>query len=127
MKTALLLARLALGAAFLSSVLSRFGIFGDNVGFGTFAAFTDYAHQMNPFVPMSFMPVVAWLATFAEGSLGIALVTGFQKRITGYASSALLLVFAIEMAFAFGPIEPFSYSVFTASACALIVAESTKQ
>ena len=126
MKTALLLARLALGTAFLSSVLSRFGVFGTHVGFGTFAGFMDYAHQMNPFVPMSLMPIVAWLATFVEAALGIALISGFQKRLTGYASCATLFVFAIEMAFAFGPIEPFSYSVFTASACSLLVAESSK-
>lgn len=127
MKLALLFARLALGTAFLSSVLSRFSVFGTHVGFGTFAAFIDYAHQMNPFVAMSLMPIVAWLATFVEGALGLALITGFQKRLTGYASCATLLVFAIEMAFAFGPIEPFSYSVFTASACSLLVAEGSQR
>ena len=39
---ALLYARIALGAAFLSGIASRFGLYGRDVGYGNFANFEKY-------------------------------------------------------------------------------------
>ena len=40
-------ARLALGAAFLSGVASRFGLWGRHVGYGTWENFVRYTAQVN--------------------------------------------------------------------------------
>src|SRR6266568_8759380 len=47
----ILYARVALGAAFLSAVADRFGLWGKYGGWGNFANFTRYAAQVNSFMP----------------------------------------------------------------------------
>jgi uncharacterized membrane protein YphA (DoxX/SURF4 family) len=121
-KLALFYARLALGAAFLSGIASRFGLWGKGVGYGDFAHFEAYTAQVNAFMPASTIPFLAWSATLAELVLGLALVAGFKPRWTAFASAALLAVFGLAMAVSFGPKEPLDYSVFSASACALLLA-----
>lgn len=115
-------ARLALGAAFLSGIASRFGLWGKGVGYGDFAHFEAYTAQVNAFMPARTIPFLAWSATVAELVLGLALVIGFKPRWTALASAGLLAVFGLAMAISFGPKEPLDYSVFTASACALLLA-----
>jgi hypothetical protein len=44
--------RLALAAAYLSSVADRFGLWGAGVGWGNFANFLDYTAKLNPFLPL---------------------------------------------------------------------------
>lgn len=122
---ALRYARLALGAAFLSGIASRFGWWGRGVGYGSFAAFERYTAQVNSFMPARTIPFLAWAATVAEASLGIALLLplrGRWLRGSAFASAGLLAVFALAMAVSFGPKEPLDYSVFSASAAALLVA-----
>ncbi|HJZ50820.1 MAG TPA: hypothetical protein VJ228_01400, partial [Candidatus Acidoferrales bacterium] len=47
-----LYARIALGAAFLSGIADRFGLYtGRNVGYGNFAGFVDYTAKVNSFMP----------------------------------------------------------------------------
>src|SRR5437899_604125 len=46
-------ARIALGAAFLSGIASRFGLYGKNVGYGNFANFVRYTAEVNSFMPAS--------------------------------------------------------------------------
>ena len=118
-------ARLALGAAFLSGIASRFGLWGKGVGYGDFAHFEAYTAQVNAFMPARTIPFLAWSATTAELVLGLALVAGFKPRWTALASAGLLAVFGLAMAISFGPKEPLDYSVFTASACALLLALHT--
>ncbi len=116
------LARLALGAAFLSGIASRFGLWGKGVGYGSYAAFEEYTAEVNAFMPRATIPVLAWAATAAELGLGLALVLGLWRRPVALASAALLLIFGLAMALSLGIKSPLDYSVFSASAAALLLA-----
>jgi uncharacterized membrane protein YphA (DoxX/SURF4 family) len=117
-----LFARLALGAAFLSGIASRFGWWGAGVGYGSWANFVKYTGEVNAFMPRATIPLLAVAATAAELVLGVLLVTGFRLRWTALASAALLALFGVAMAISFGPKEPLDYSVFSACAAALLLA-----
>ncbi len=119
---ALVYARIALGGAFLSAVASRFGLWDGSVDLDHFPKFLEYTAQVNSFLPAVTIPLLAWAATIAELSLGIALVLGFQLRWTALVASWLLFLFATAMAISFGPKEPLDYSVYSASAGALLLA-----
>jgi len=113
--------RLALGVSFLSGIADRFGLYkGRNVGYGDFAEFMRYTAQVNSFMPASTIPFLAWAATVAELAFGLALVLGIWLR-AALGSSILLLLFGIAMAISFGIKSPVDYSVFSASAGALIL------
>jgi putative oxidoreductase len=117
-----LYARLALGAAFLSAVALRFGLWGKDRGWGNFANFERYTAQVNSFMPAFTIPFLAWTATIAETALGIALILGLWLRWTALASAALLFLFGVAMAISFGIRSPLDYSVFSASSAALLLA-----
>ena len=123
-----LYARIALGAAFLSGIASRFGFYGKNVGYGNFANFVKYTAEVNSFLPAYTIPFLAWSATAAELVLGIALILGVWPRGVALGSAVLLALFGITMAISFGIKSPLDYSVFSASAAALLLAllESSK-
>jgi len=115
--------RLALGAAFLSGIADRFGLYtGRNVGYGNFAGFMHYTAKVNSFMPASTIPFLAWAATVAEFCLGVALVFGLWLPWTALGSSLLLILFGTAMAISFGVKSPLDYSVFSASAGALVLA-----
>jgi hypothetical protein len=59
-------ARNALGAAFLSGIASRFGLYGKNVGYRNFANFVKYTAEVNSFLPAYVILFLAWSATAAE-------------------------------------------------------------
>ena len=121
---ALLYARLALGTAFLSAVASRFGIWAGTPGFAAFEKFTTgYGAQTLSFVPPAAVPALIWCATVAEFTLGIALIAGFKLRWVALASAVLLAMFATSMAVSFGVKSPLEYSVYSASAAALLLAQ----
>jgi uncharacterized membrane protein YphA (DoxX/SURF4 family) len=115
-------ARVAIGAAFLSAVAGRFGIWDGEPGLSRFPAFIQYTAEVNAFLPAATIPFLAWAATVAETSLGIALIAGVQVRLAALASAALLALFGTAMAISFGPKSPLDYSVFSASAGALLLA-----
>ena len=115
-------ARVAIGAAFLSAVASRFGIWDGEPGLSRFPGFVQYTAEVNAFMPAAVIPFLAWAATVAETSLGIALIAGIRLRLVALASAALLAIFGIAMAISFGPKSPLDYSVFSASAGALLLA-----
>jgi putative oxidoreductase len=119
---AIVYARMALGAAFLSGIASRFGLWGKDTGYGNFAGFVRYTAEVNSFMPPATIPFLAWAATAAELFLGIALVIGFRLRWAALGSALLLLLFATAMAISFGIKSPLDYSVFSASAAALLLA-----
>ena len=121
MTWALRYARFALAAAFLSGIASRFGLYGKDVGYGNFANFVRYTGEVNAFMPAATIPFLAWAATAAELGLGILLVTGYRLRIVAYLSAALLALFGTAMAISFGIKEPLDYSVFSASAAAVLL------
>ncbi|MCY1019160.1 DoxX family membrane protein [Pyxidicoccus sp. MSG2] len=118
----LLYARLALGGAFLSAVASRFGVWKADPGLGYFDNFIRYTGEVNAFMPASTSPFLAWAATAAELCLGLLLVLGFRRRQVALCASVLLALFGTAMALSFGPKEPLDYSVFSASAGALLLA-----
>jgi putative oxidoreductase len=122
MRWGILYLRIALGAAFLSGIASRFGLYGRNVGYGNFDGFMRYTAQVNSFMPSFTIPFLAWAATLAEFVLGLALILGIWPRGVALGSAALLALFGIAMAISFGIKSPLDYSVFSASAGALVLA-----
>jgi putative oxidoreductase len=122
-RLALLYARAALGIGFLSGVADRFGLWrGRNVGYGNFDGFLHYTAKVNSFMPASSIPFLAWTATGAELILGVLLLLGLWPRWTGVASALLLILFGTAMAISFGAKSPLDYSVFSASAAAVMLA-----
>ena len=115
-------ARIALGAAFLSAVGARFGLYGRDVGWGNFANFTKYTAEVNSFMPAFTIPFLAWGATVAETFCGLGLILGLWPRWVAIGSALLLAVFATAMAISFGIKSPLDYSVFSASAAAALLA-----
>ena len=113
--------RLALGAAFLSGIASRFGLYGKDVGWGDFNGFMRYTAQVNSFMPAFTIPFLAWAATLAETFLGVGLIIGVSPRWVALGSALLLAMFGIAMAISFGVKSPLDYSVFSASAGALLL------
>src|SRR2546421_7451208 len=118
---AILYARIALGTAFLSGIADRFGLWGKATGYGDFAHFVQYTAQVNSFMPAFTIPFLAWAATVAELVLGIALISGLWLRWAAFASALLLVLFGTAMAISFGLKSPLDYSVFSASAAALLL------
>jgi uncharacterized membrane protein YphA (DoxX/SURF4 family) len=118
----MLYARIALAAAFLSAVASRFGLWDGHFDWENFARFTRYTAEVNSFMPASTIPFLAWAATVAELSLGLALLVGVWRRWVALGASLLLLLFGTAMAISFGIKSPLDYSVFSASAGALLLA-----
>jgi putative oxidoreductase len=125
LKFAEIYGRIALGAAFLSAVADRFGLWGaygkPHVAWGDFAHFTQYAELVNSFLPARMIPLVAWAATVAETAFGLGLILGIYKRVMTLGSAVLLLLFATAMAISFGIKAPLDYSVFGASAAAFLL------
>lgn len=118
-----LYARLALGAAFLSGIADRFGLYtGRNIGYGNFDGFLRYTAQVNSFMPAYTIPFLGWAATFAEFSLGVLLVLGVWRRPVAIATATLLVIFGTAMAISFGIKSPLDYSVFSASSAAVLLA-----
>lgn len=121
-RLALLYARLALGAAFLSAVADRFGLWGKHGGWGNFTNFTRYTAHVLSFLPAATIPFFAWAATVGEIVFGVALIFGLWVRWAALGSAVLLLLFGVAMAISLGIKAPLDYSVFSASAAALLIA-----
>ena len=117
----ILYVRIALGFAFLSPVADRFGLWGKHASRGNFANFTRYVAQVNSFMPAFTIPFLAWAATAAETTLGILLILGIWPRWVALSSATLLFLFGTAMAISFGIKAPLDYSVFSASAGALLL------
>jgi uncharacterized membrane protein YphA (DoxX/SURF4 family) len=121
-RVAVLYARLALGASFLDGIADRFGLYhGRNVGYGNFQGFLNYTAKVNSFMPASTIPFLGWSATFFEFTFGVLLILGLWTRWVALGSAALLLLFGTAMAISFGIKSPLDYSVFSASACSLLL------
>lgn len=125
-RLSILYVRVALSAAFLSAVADRFGLWGSpgqrNVSWGDFPQFIQYTAQINSFLPASVAPTLAWAATAGEFTLGIALLLGVWPRLVAAGSAALLALFGLAMTASLGVKPPLDYSVFSASAGALLLA-----
>ena len=118
-------ARVALGAGFLSAVMDRLGFLGppgrNGITWGDVPHFLAQVATMNRFLPSSLIPPLGWTETAIEGSLGLLLVAGLRTRAAAAASGGLLLLFALEMTFAYGLKAPLDWSVWSASAAAFLL------
>lgn len=121
-ETAKIYLRLALAAAYLSSVAARFGFWGEGMGWGNFQNFLKYTAKLNPFLPPSFIPFVGWTATIAETLFAVLLIIGWRIKETAFLSGIMLILFAVGMALGFNFKEPLDYSVYTASAASFLLA-----
>jgi uncharacterized membrane protein YphA (DoxX/SURF4 family) len=107
--------RIVLGLAFVLSVADRFGLMGaygsPGVSFGDYAHFVAYTRQVNSFLPASWAPTLAVLATLCETTIGTALVLGISTRKAALAALGLLLIFGIAMSISLGLSSHFPYAV----------------
>jgi putative oxidoreductase len=124
---AALYARIALAAAFLSGIASRFGLYGKHQGYGNFANFVHYTAEVNAFMPVFTIPFLAWAATVAEFVLGVLLLVGIWRRWVAWSSAVLLALFGIAMTLSMGIKSPLDYSVFSASATAVLLALNAEE
>jgi putative oxidoreductase len=120
-------ARIALGAAFLSAVSSRFGLWDRTLDLKHFANFMEYAAEVNSFLPKIAIPYIAWAATVCETSFGVLLILGLWQRWVALGSALLLAMFGTAMAISFGLKSPMDYSVFSASGAAVLLALSASR
>lgn len=118
--------RLALATAYLSSVASRFGLWGKDMGWGNFENFLAYTAKLNPFLPLSLIPTVGWVTTFAETALAVLLIVGLRIKETAILSGVMLILFAIGMSLGESVKSPLDYSVYTASAASFLLAACDK-
>ena len=117
----ILYARTSLGAAFLSAVASRFGLWDRTLDLKHFANFLVYAGEVNSFLPKEVIPYLAVLATVFETLFGILLILGLWPRWVPLGSAILLAMFGVAMAISFGIKSPMDYSVFSASGAAVLL------
>src|SRR5260221_3973927 len=94
--------RFALGAAFLSAVAGRFGIWGENTSPDSFKHFMEYTAKVNSFMPAFTIPFLAWAATIAETFLGITLILGIWLRFVALAAAGVAGLFFTATAQSFG-------------------------
>jgi uncharacterized membrane protein YphA (DoxX/SURF4 family) len=120
------LARVALGAGFLSAVADRFGIWGPpgatNVAWGDFESFVQYAAKINPYLPTPVIPALGWIVTGLEIILGVALIAGVLLRPVAFLSGCLLAAFAFGMTVGTGVKTALDASVPAAAAAAFLLA-----
>jgi len=118
--------RLALAAGFLSAVADRFGAWGPagtpGVAWGGFDSFLAYTGDLLWYLPAGLVSIAGWIATLLEIALAIGLLLGFRLRLVAFASGVLLAIFAVTMTIAFGAEPALSYSVWSATAGAFLLA-----
>ncbi len=119
---ALRYARIAIGTAFLSAVAGRFGLWSGQFRWESFGRFLQRTADLNAWAPATLVPVLAWGATVLETTFALALILGIAVRWAALGSAALLAWFAMAMAVHDGVKSPLDYSVFSASAAALLLA-----
>jgi putative oxidoreductase len=130
-RIACLVVRIGLAAGFLSAVADRFGLWGPpgspHAAWGDWQHFVAYVATLNWFLPARVIPFLASVTTLTESILGILLLVGYKLRWTAYVSAILLLLFAMTMTIANGVKAPLDYSVFTASAAALLLGACSRK
>ncbi len=111
--------RLSIAASFLSAVADRFGMWSPDVSaWGNWTKFLDYTRVINPWFPVTLIPIIGAIATGAEILFALCLLLGFKTELFAKLSGFLLLAFALSMTFSTGVKGPLDYSVFSASAAA---------
>ena len=115
-------ARFALGAAFLSAVAGRFGLWKGQFSWNLSENFIARTAELNAWSPSFLVPTLAWSSTIAETTFAVMLIAGIAVRWAAFGSAVLLFWFATAMLVYTGLKPPLDYSVFSASACALLLA-----
>jgi len=115
-------ARIAIAAAFLSAVAGRFGLWTGQIRWDAFERFMARTAELNAWAPGFMIPVLAWSATILETTLALALIAGIAVRWAAFGAAGLLAWFATAMLVFTGLKPPLDYSVYSASACALLLA-----
>lgn len=117
--------RYALAARFLASVADRMGWWGDKntpfIIWGNMNNFENYMAVINPFIPTSWIPSIAWGITGIEVIIALLLLFGLFHRTVALSAGFLLLAYSLAMAEAFGLKANFNYAIFTASAAAFLL------
>jgi thiosulfate dehydrogenase [quinone] large subunit len=114
--------RFALAASYLSSVTSRFGFWGEDTGWGNYAAFLEYTAKVNPYLPLSVIPTLARVVDVAEIAIALLLILGFRIRETAFLSGVMLFLFAFGMNLGVGVISTLDHSVYTACVASFLLA-----
>ncbi len=124
-KFVVVLMRAVLALTFLGSVADRFGLLGNpgaaGIAWGSFSHFVDYTRDVTSFLPSSWAPALAVMATIAETCLGFGLVFGKWQRMVAFGATGLLGVFGLSMTLSLGIASPFSYSVWLLATGALVL------
>lgn len=115
-------ARLAISAGFLSAVASRFGLWNGRYSWSLSENFIARTAELNAWSPNFLIPILAWSSTLIETTFAVMLITGFGIRWAAFGSALLLFWFAAAMLIFTGLKPPLDYSVYAASACALLLA-----
>jgi uncharacterized membrane protein YphA (DoxX/SURF4 family) len=114
-----------LSLAFLVSVADRLGWLGkpgaSGVSWGNFSSFIDYTRDVNAFLPSSFGPTLAVLATIAETTLAVCLLLGYRVRIAEAGAAGLLTLFGIAMTISLGFESAMAYDVWVLAAGAVVL------
>lgn len=122
--------RWTLSLTLLSAVADRLGWWGapgtQNVSWGDWAHFVSYTARVNSFLPSSWAPCLALLATVAETILGGALLLGISPRVVALACAGLFALFAGAMTLSLGVKAPLNFSVFAAAAALLLSTQSVR-
>lgn len=120
--------RILIGLNFGLAVLDRFGVLGPYgspwVGWGDWMHFVAYTRQVNAFLPASFAPALAVIATAYEIALATALVLGIQTRVFSIAAAVLLFIYASAMTISFGFASQLAYAVIVLLAGSVVLATS---
>lgn len=88
---------------------------------GDWAHFVAYSATLNWYLPTALQSPVAWIATIAEVSFGVALIIGLYLRQVAYGSAVLLALFALAMTFSVGIKSPLNSSVFVDAGAAWLL------
>lgn len=115
-------ARIALAAAFISAVGGRFGLWKGEFNLNLPEWFFARTAELNPWSPQFLIPVLAWSSTILETTFALMLIAGISVRWAAFGSAFLLFWFATAMLVFTGIKPPLDYSVYSASACALLLA-----
>jgi len=118
--------RLALAGSMLSAVADRFGYWGSAAAWGNWSSFEEYTRTLTFFLPPLLSKAGAYVATCGEIVFSIFLVLGYKTRLTAYATTLLLMTFALTMTLALGPKAPLDYSVWTSIGAAFLLATQSE-
>lgn len=128
---AVLLARFGLAAGYLSAIADRFGAWGrpgtPGVVWGDFQRFVTQIEAFAP-TPPGVAPILAWVISVLEASLGLSLLVGIRTRTMGLVSGCLLLVFAVATTFSPAGIHAvLTSSILSAAGASMLLATRTDE